>query len=117
MTLVSIMKAIDVAVHDATVAAAAGEFDAAPYVGTLENEGVKLSGFGDFEGELPDGLLDELAELQKQIIAGGHHGGVRELPVSRNRSSTGRVVSRLPLAPCRGRTTILWMTLLDNSSG
>jgi basic membrane protein A len=70
LTLVSIMKAIDVAVYDATIAAAAGEFDPAPYVGTLENEGVKLSSFHDFESQLPDGLLDELTALQEQIISG-----------------------------------------------
>jgi len=70
ITLVSIMKAIDVAVKDATLAAAKGEFDAAPYVGTLENEGVKLSGFGDFESKLPAGLTDELKALQEKIISG-----------------------------------------------
>jgi len=70
ITLVSIMKAIDVAVRDATLAAAAGEFDPEPYIGTLENEGVKLSGFGDFEADLPEGLTDELAALQEQIISG-----------------------------------------------
>lgn len=70
ITLVSIMKAIDVAVKDATLAAAKGEFDPAPYVGTLENEGVKLSGFGDFESKLPAGLTDELKTLQEQIISG-----------------------------------------------
>ncbi|HCJ49781.1 MAG TPA: BMP family ABC transporter substrate-binding protein [Microbacterium sp.] len=70
ITLVSIMKAIDVAVHDATVEAASGEFEVAPYIGTLENEGVKLSGFGAFESELPEGLADELTALQDAIIAG-----------------------------------------------
>jgi basic membrane protein A and related proteins len=70
ITLVSIMKAIDVAVRDATLAAAAGEFDPEPYIGTLENEGVKLSGFGDFEAGLPEGLRDELSALQEQIISG-----------------------------------------------
>jgi len=70
VTLFSIMKAIDVAVEDATIAASEGDFDPAPYVGTLENEGVKLSGFGSFEGDLPDGLLDEISALQEQIIAG-----------------------------------------------
>ena len=55
---------------DATLAAAKGEFDPAPYVGTLENEGVKLSGFGDFESKLPEGLTDELQALQEQIISG-----------------------------------------------
>jgi len=70
ITLVSIMKAIDVAVYDATVAASKGEFDPAPYVGTLKNEGVKLSSFHDFESQLPEGLTDELTKLQDDIIAG-----------------------------------------------
>ncbi|WP_336603975.1 BMP family ABC transporter substrate-binding protein [Agromyces seonyuensis] len=70
LTLVSIMKAIDVAVTDAVVSAASGDFDVTPYVGTLENEGVKLSSFHDFESQLPDGLLDELTALQEQIISG-----------------------------------------------
>ncbi|MFT4156786.1 MAG: BMP family ABC transporter substrate-binding protein [Microbacterium sp.] len=70
ITLVSIMKAINVAVHDATIAASEGDFDPAPYVGTLENEGVALSGFGAFESQLPAGLIDELAALQEQIISG-----------------------------------------------
>lgn len=70
ITLVSIMKAIDVAVYDATVAAAGGDFDVAPYIGTLENEGVKLSSFGAFESELPEGLMDELMALQEQIVSG-----------------------------------------------
>ena len=70
ITLVSIMKAIDVAVYDATMAAAKGEFDVTPYIGTLENEGVKLSSFHDFESQLPAGLTDELTALQEAIIAG-----------------------------------------------
>lgn len=70
LVLFSIMKRIDVAVHDATVQAASGDFDVTPYVGTLENEGVGLSGFGAFESQLPDGLVDELAALQEAIISG-----------------------------------------------
>ena len=70
ITLVSIMKAIDVAVYDATMAAAKGEFDVTPYIGTLENECVKLSSFHDFESQLPAGLTDELTALQEAIIAG-----------------------------------------------
>ncbi|MFE7846124.1 BMP family protein [Microbacterium sp. NPDC057407] len=70
LVLVSIMKRIDQAVYDATMSAATGDFDVEPYVGTLENEGVGLSGFGAFESELPEGLEDELAALQEQIISG-----------------------------------------------
>ncbi|GAA1647230.1 BMP family lipoprotein [Microbacterium flavum] len=70
ITLVSIMKAIDVAVYDTTIAASKGQFDPTPYVGTLKNEGVKLSSFHDFESKLPAGLTDELMKLQEQIIDG-----------------------------------------------
>ena len=70
LVLVSIMKRIDSAVYEATMLAATGEFDTTPYIGTLENEGVGLSGFGSFESQLPAGLVDELAALQEQIISG-----------------------------------------------
>jgi basic membrane protein A len=70
MVLVSILKRIDNAVHDAVVAAGTGKFDATPYVGTLENEGVGLSSFHDFESKLPAGLTDELDALKKAIIDG-----------------------------------------------
>ncbi|MDQ7878699.1 BMP family ABC transporter substrate-binding protein [Microbacterium sp. QXD-8] len=70
LVLVSIMKRIDSAVYEATMQAAADEFDVAPYVGTLDNDGVGLSGFGSFESQLPDGLLDELDALKEQIISG-----------------------------------------------
>lgn len=70
VTLVSIMKAIDVAVYDATIAASKGEFDPTPYIGTLKNQGVKLSSFHDFASKLPAGLTDELTKLQDEIIAG-----------------------------------------------
>ena len=70
ITYVSVLKAIDQAGYDSTVTAATGDFDVEPYVGTLENEGVALSSFHDFESQLPDGLTDELAALQEQIIAG-----------------------------------------------
>jgi basic membrane protein A len=70
MVLVSIMKRIDEAVYQATLEASTGEFDVTPYIGTLENEGVGLSGFGSFEAELPEGLTDELDALREQIISG-----------------------------------------------
>ena len=70
VTLVSILKRIDVAVHDATMAAASGKFDPTTYVGTLKNGGVGLSSFHSFESKLPAGLTDELKKLQDEIIAG-----------------------------------------------
>lgn len=68
--LVSIMKRIDQSVYDSVKAASEGKFDPAPYVGTLENEGVGLSSFHDYESKIPEGLADKLADLQKQIVAG-----------------------------------------------
>lgn len=68
--LVSILKRIDSAVEQATIEAAKGEFDVTPYVGTLENEGVGLSSFGEFESKLPEGLTEEIAALRDAIISG-----------------------------------------------
>jgi basic membrane protein A len=70
VVLVSILKRIDVAVHDAVMAGATGKFDPATYIGTLKNGGVGLSSFHDFESKLPAGLTDELKTLQQQIIDG-----------------------------------------------
>jgi len=70
LVLTSILKRIDQAVYDSVLATANGEYDATPYVGTLENEGVGLADFGSFEGELPAGLADEIDALREQIIAG-----------------------------------------------
>jgi basic membrane protein A and related proteins len=47
-----------------------GNFTSEPYVGTLENEGVGLAPFHDFEDAVPAELQDQLAQYQEQIIAG-----------------------------------------------
>ncbi|WP_353115459.1 BMP family ABC transporter substrate-binding protein [Microbacterium sp.] len=70
MTLVSIQKNIGEAVSSAVKDAAEGKIDTTPYVGTLENGGVGLSSFHEFESKLPKGLLDELKKLQEDIISG-----------------------------------------------
>ena len=66
----SVMKQMDVAVFDAIEAALNGTFAGGDYVGTLENEGVALASFHDFESDLPEGLQGEIDELKAQIIAG-----------------------------------------------
>ncbi|KIC59605.1 BMP family lipoprotein [Microbacterium hominis] len=68
--LVSVMKRIDTAVYTAVTQASQGKFDGTPYVGTLENEGVGLSSFHDYESKLPAGLQDELKALQAKIVSG-----------------------------------------------
>lgn len=67
---VSIQKGLDVTVFDAIKAAVDGSFAAGTYTGTLENDGVKLSGFGEFESQLPAGMTEKLDEIKAGIIDG-----------------------------------------------
>jgi basic membrane protein A len=68
--LTSVMKGIGAAVQDSVREAAEGNFTNEPYVGTLENEGVGLAPFHDFEGEVPQELVDKIEEYKQQIISG-----------------------------------------------
>jgi basic membrane protein A and related proteins len=68
--LTSIQKTVDVAVFDTIEAAVNDEFEGGRYVGTLENEGVNIAPFHEFEDELPPELPGELETIREQIIAG-----------------------------------------------
>jgi basic membrane protein A len=68
--LTSVMKNMDVAVRDVTLAAADGAFEGGLYLGTLENEGVGIAPFNEFEDAVPQEVKDRVAELQEQIISG-----------------------------------------------
>ncbi|MFF2269444.1 BMP family protein [Cellulosimicrobium cellulans] len=70
LILTSVMKQIGPAVFDTVSESADGNFTSEPYVGTLENEGVGLAPFHDFEDAVPAELQDQLAQYQEQIIAG-----------------------------------------------
>ncbi len=70
LLLTSILKGVDASVHDVVIAAAGGDFDNTPYVGTLENGGVGIASFHDFESKVPASLQGELDELEAAIIAG-----------------------------------------------
>lgn len=70
LLLTSVRKLIDVGVYDAVIAAGAGEFDATPFVGTLENDGVGLAPFHDFESKVSPDLQGELDAIQAGIIDG-----------------------------------------------
>ncbi|WP_307815692.1 BMP family lipoprotein [Myceligenerans indicum] len=70
LLLTSVVKGVDEAVRDVTVSAASGEFRNAPYVGTLENDGVGIAPFHDFAGKVPADLQQQLDDLAAQIIAG-----------------------------------------------
>src|ERR671918_638624 len=68
--LTSVMKNMDVAVHDATVEAAEGEFEGGLYEGTLENEGVDIAPFNEFDDEVPQEVKDAVEDLRQQIVDG-----------------------------------------------
>ena len=70
LMLTSILKGIDVGTEEAVLAAGNGEFDNTPFIGTLENEGVGIAPFHDFESKVPAELQGELDALKEAIIAG-----------------------------------------------
>ena len=70
LLLTSIRKLIDVGVEDAVLAAGQDEYDPTPFVGTLENEGVGLAPFHDFESKVSPDLQGELDAIAAGIIDG-----------------------------------------------
>jgi basic membrane protein A len=70
LMLTSVQKKMDVAVADTIGAVAEDAFEGGLYVGTLENDGVGIAPFHDFEDAVPDELKAELETLREGIIAG-----------------------------------------------
>jgi basic membrane protein A and related proteins len=70
LLLTSVRKGMDVSVKDVVEAAAKGDFDGSPYVGTLENGGVSIAPFHDFESKVPADLQDQLDTITAGIIDG-----------------------------------------------
>lgn len=66
----SVGKAMDVAVFDAIKAAKDGTFDNKVYTGTLENKGVYLADFHEFDAKIPAEVKADLKQLQADIVAG-----------------------------------------------
>lgn len=68
--LTSVMKQIGASVEQAIKDGAEGKFTADPYVGTLENGGVSIAPFHDFDSQVPAELKDDVAKLTDQIKSG-----------------------------------------------
>ncbi|MCH1882284.1 BMP family ABC transporter substrate-binding protein [Agrococcus sp. ARC_14] len=68
--LTSVLKGMSTGVQTVVEEAAAGEFSNAPYVGTLENDGVGLAPFHEFEDAVDPELQSQLDEIRAGIIAG-----------------------------------------------
>ena len=79
--ITSCMKRLDNAVFSVTEAEVNGEFPGGSlYVGTLENGGVGLAPYHDFEGEIPAELTAEVEAIQEAIAAGELWTGWGEAP-------------------------------------
>ncbi len=70
LLLTSVRKGIDVATYDTVLAAGKGDFDATPYVGTLENGGVGIADYHDYADKVPADLDAAIQDLKAQIISG-----------------------------------------------
>ncbi len=69
--LTSILKNMKVSTYEAITSAASDEdFDFTPYIGTLENDGVGLAPFHNFESKVSDSLASELDDVKAGIIDG-----------------------------------------------
>ncbi|MEY9876499.1 basic membrane protein A [Streptacidiphilus sp. MAP12-33] len=68
--MTSVTKGIATAVSTSVQQAAAGNFSATPFVGTLANNGTGLAPFHDFASKVPASLTTELATVKQDIING-----------------------------------------------
>jgi basic membrane protein A len=78
--LTSILKNMDVAVFDTVQAVIDGTFEGGLYVGTLENDGVGLAEFHEFDAAVPQELKDKIEELKAGIIDGSVSVNPRDYP-------------------------------------
>lgn len=68
--LTSVQKLMDAAVYDTVMASAGGAFDPTPYVGTLDNGGVGIAPFHDYESKVSADLKGELDAIIAKITSG-----------------------------------------------
>jgi basic membrane protein A len=68
--LTSVAKGMDVSVTAAIEASLNGTFSNEPYTGTLENNGVGLAPYHDFDSKIDQAVKDKVEELKQQIISG-----------------------------------------------
>jgi basic membrane protein A len=68
--LTSVQKNMDVAVYDTVLSVIEDRFQGGVVTGTLENNGVGIAPYHEFEGEIPQELKDRIEELKQGIIDG-----------------------------------------------
>ena len=70
LMLTSVQKKMDVSVADTIGTVANDSFEGGLYVGTLDNGGVDIAPYHDFEDQVPDELKSAVDGLREGIIAG-----------------------------------------------
>ncbi len=70
VVMTSILKNMKVSTYEAIMAAGNDTFDPTAYVGTLENDGVGIAPFHNYETKISDTLAAELDEVKAAIIDG-----------------------------------------------
>ena len=70
VVLTSILKNMKVSTYEAIMAAGNDELDFTPYVGTLENDGVGIAPFHNFENKVSPSVSAELDDIKAGIIDG-----------------------------------------------
>jgi basic membrane protein A len=68
--LTSVLKNMNVSVFETMSSVIDGTFTGGLYVGTLENDGVGLAEYHEFDAEIPQELKDKIEELKAGIIDG-----------------------------------------------
>jgi basic membrane protein A len=70
VVLTSILKNMKTSTYEAIMAAGEDKFDFTPYVGTLENNGVGIAPFHNYESKVSDTVSAELDDIKAGIIDG-----------------------------------------------
>jgi basic membrane protein A len=78
--LTSVLKNMDVTAFETTKAVVEDTFQGGLYVGTLENNGVGIAEFHNFDTQIPAELKTKLDELKQGIIAGSVSVDPKEYP-------------------------------------
>ncbi|GAA1925364.1 BMP family ABC transporter substrate-binding protein [Nocardioides hwasunensis] len=68
--MTSILKDMKVSTYEAIMSADGDDFDFSPYIGTLENDGVGIAPFHNFEDKVNPDLAGELDTIKSGIIDG-----------------------------------------------
>lgn len=68
--LTSVLKLMTEAVEDVIKEGMEGNFSNESYIGTLENGGVSIAPFHDFEDQVSDEIKNELKQIEEDIISG-----------------------------------------------